>query len=676
MKKFFLLIFVLVSVVASALIAIPVFYDVNTKIKPLVIQAIEKNGRAMAEVGPMSLSLWGKVRVAIEGLRISEKKSGETVFFVKDAELVIPFMSLISGTLDVRFQAEKSEIFLVKKEKTLNIFELFSADSTGEAAPPAVSEPTTKESAAGFGLSRLQLSILISDALVSYVDPVKKSKTQLDQINFELKNFKIGAPFEATLSTNANYHGPGVDLEGPISLKGQIMLANEDFDEAQVQLTLDMSETKARYTNLLKKDAGVPSKIDSKLSYKKPRLTIEEVNFLADDLNVLVEGYVDQEPELSVQISARTENLNLAKLHNVISSFKEYNVSGLTSFLFKAEGPLGSLKYSGYAKLKSVSGKKGKSDFQISGEAPDLSRVAFRGQMSARQLEAQDFSEYKGITLKNFSSPILYQNEQLEMKGARFEVFGGRVDMDVAANTKLAPMSYNVKTKVSDMDVNAAIQSQMPEYKDTLKGQLDLQLSFSGRTGAAAQIQESLSGSGQFNLKDGSWSGLAGVKMLAEKLKSIPHVQEKAKDVKVGDRFQTFKSQIKIADKKIYLQQIQMDLKDSRTSLKGDADVGFDKNFYFKGFVYAPLQNPPMDIRGEDGRAKLPVEMTGKVNDPAMKWEATTSVVAQAYLKEEGSKVINKELKKLKENVKDEEVKKLLDKVPDDVGDLLKNIKF
>ena len=82
-------------------------------------------------------------------------------------------------------------------------------------------------------------------------------------------------------------------------------------------------------------------------------------------------------------------------------------------------------------------------------------------------------------------------------------------------------------------------------------------------------------------------------------------------------------------------------------------------------------------LRAADGRAKLPFEAEGPLTSPNIKWDQTIKVLANAYLKDEGAKAVNQELKKLKDNVKDENVKKLLEKVDEKaVNDLLKRIKF
>jgi uncharacterized protein involved in outer membrane biogenesis len=678
MKKLFIFLFCVVCVLASGLVLIPVFYDVNQRIRPLIISLIEKNGKAKAEVGRLSLSLWGQVQISIDGIKVIEKRTGDQVFSAGKASLDVPFMSLLKGEIDVTFRTDRPELFLAKdKARALNVMKLFQTESA--SVPEAKAEPKASDAVGGaalLGLSRARLSIDIRDATLTFLDRLNQSKTELKKILIQVERFQLAKPFRVVIATEADYESATIDLVGPIMLTSEVLVKDESFSEAEVKLTLDMSETRAQYTQLLKKEAGVPFKIKSTLSYKKPELKITEVKLWADDLNVTVSGYVRHEPEVFAKIDVKTESLELSKLHNVIDTLKKYSVAGGVRLDFTAEGPIDQLKYAGSMALNNVSGKKGQSDFSLSGGISDFSRPRLLARLSSRQIDLQDFSDYKNIRAKDLTGNISFQDGVLASKDLEFGLFGGRTNLDFTVDSNLKPSRYSSKIRAVGVDVNAATTSQMPEYKDSIKGKLESQMSLSGSLGTTLEIQKSMRGGGQLRLVDGSWSGLAAVKTLAEKIKSIPRLQEKAKDLKVGDSFKTLKTFFEIKDMSLFLTQLEMELKDSHTSLLGNGRVGFDKSFQFEGSVLAPLQSPPKSLRAQDGRAKLPIQMSGRVNGPDIKWEATTSAVANAYLQEEGAKAIESEFKKLKENIKDENLKKVLDKVPENVGDLLKGIKF
>ncbi|MEQ1877901.1 MAG: hypothetical protein ABL958_14765, partial [Bdellovibrionia bacterium] len=169
-----------------------------------------------------------------------------------------------------------------------------------------------------------------------------------------------------------------------------------------------------------------------------------------------------------------------------------------------------------------------------------------------------------------------------------------------------------------------------------------------------------------------------GLKILAEKLGSIPGAKEKVAGFIVEDRFKTAKSNFTIKESKLFLESAEMDMEGSRTTLFPTGWVSFEKTLDISGQILAPIGAPPAELRAPDGRAKIPFpHMTGSVTGPNIDSEPTVKAVAQAYFKEEGAKTVNEELKKLKQNVKDENVKKLLENVDEKaVNDLLKGIKF
>jgi uncharacterized protein involved in outer membrane biogenesis len=263
---------------------------------------------------------------------------------------------------------------------------------------------------------------------------------------------------------------------------------------------------------------------------------------------------------------------------------------------------------------------------------------------------------------------------EVQVRESRLKVFKGEYSGTMNMNYKLSAKTFSMKGKISGIDVNEAITSQAPDLKNSLVGSLNADFSLKSSGAAAADYKKNLTGEGVFTLKDGSWSALYALKMIGEKLAGIPGAKERIGDLKVGDKIQTGKSNFKIANQNIQLWSTIIDMKDTKATVIGGGDVGFNKQLKFKGFLIAPLGSPPPELKNSDGRAKIPFEVSGAVNSPNVNWNVTTDAVAKAYLKQEGGKALEK---LIKDNIQDENIKKIIEKAaPEGLDKLLKDIKL
>jgi len=102
------------------------------------------------------------------------------------------------------------------------------------------------------------------------------------------------------------------------------------------------------------------------------------------------------------------------------------------------------------------------------------------------------------------------------------------------------------------------------------------------------------------------------------------------------------------------------DMEQTDVTIDTTGTVTFDKKLNLRGDLLAKLGAVPKDLKAADGRAKIPYEMRGTTENPDIDWEKTVAVIAKAYAKDEGKKILNEQVDKLKDKlIKDENVKKL-----------------
>jgi hypothetical protein len=591
MKKLFLLVFVLAAFVVSVLLLLPVFFNADEIVKPYVEKAITKNLDADAKIGHLSLSLWGKLAVHIQGIEITDKKTGAVVFKVADAALEAPLAPLFDKFLNVSFVAHEPQVKLVmEKSGKLNLVRMMR--SSPQAGAQASSSSSGSSALKGY---RVAVTTKILDADISYRDQAKGTETKFRNLDFIVSDFSLTEPFGYSLAAHLDGAVPGWTITGPAVLDGTMQIQSKGGAFEGISTTAKASLDKMSIKGAsFQKSAGEP-------------------------LNFGVVGTVTT-TSAHLKIASNVESLAAKTTVNV-----------------KRFSPL---------------------DVSLEINAPKL-----------------DFEKLFKLNLKltDVYASVHATPSTVEVKDSRFKVFKGGYSGSLVMNMAGGSNKLAMKGKVAGIDVNEAITSQMPEFKDTLVGNLDsdYHITTSGRS--SEEYKKNLAGSGFLTLKNGSWSALYALKRIGEKLSAIPGAKDKIGDLKVGDKIQTGKSNFKIANQNIVLSNTVLDMKDSRATVTGGGNVGFNKQMRFSGFLLAPLGNPPAALRNSDGRAKIPFEIAGAVNGPSPDWNVTTNAVAKAYLKQEGEKMLNQ----VKDRIKDENVKKIIEKAaPGGLDKLLKDIKL
>jgi hypothetical protein len=90
-KKIFVAIGITIALLIAAMTVAPLFFDINKKIRPILVSAMEKNLNAKVKMGDISLSLYGKVSFKISSLKIIKEK---LTVDVTDLSMIMPYSVL------------------------------------------------------------------------------------------------------------------------------------------------------------------------------------------------------------------------------------------------------------------------------------------------------------------------------------------------------------------------------------------------------------------------------------------------------------------------------------------------------------------------------------------------------------------------------------------------------
>jgi uncharacterized protein involved in outer membrane biogenesis len=270
----------------------------------------------------------------------------------------------------------------------------------------------------------------------------------------------------------------------------------------------------------------------------------------------------------------------------------------------------------------------------------------------------------KNATIESLRADAYFKGLILTIKNASLKTFQGSAKAFVQFDMSSSSPSYQMTADVNGIDINQAVVSQFKDLDKAITGKANGNIIVSGVGLKQTQVKNNLKGSGKFNIKDGAWSGAIPLKKIGEKLSKIPKVGEKLSGVKVDDRFKAFNVDFSIQNAALNIQKALIDTMEANTAIEASGVVDFDQNMKMKGNVLAPIKDVPKDLKTADGRGKIPFELAGKATSPDVEWEKTVQVIAKAYAKDEGKKLLNKGVEKAKEQLGDK------------VKDLFKGIKF
>ncbi|MEZ4751500.1 MAG: AsmA family protein [Bdellovibrionota bacterium] len=173
---------------------VPLFFDVD-KYRPEIVTAAEQNLNGKLELGKLSLSLWGRLRVNVDGFSLSDS-NGHKVVAAKDVFFEVPFGSLLIGAPSLTFNLKEPELYVHREANgDLNVSQLVK--SSGEEKKEDEPSETEKESTELPGIvASARLGLALTNANLVYEDKKSNIRTQVKDFNVVAKNLSLSSPSE------------------------------------------------------------------------------------------------------------------------------------------------------------------------------------------------------------------------------------------------------------------------------------------------------------------------------------------------------------------------------------------------------------------------------------------------------------------------------------------------
>jgi len=199
-----------------------IFVNVD-QYRPQIVSLINEKINGKIEIGKLTLSLWGKILIRVDGIDLKDAK-GKSVFSVKDTFFHVAFDSILKGSPELTFNINTPDITVIKnREGKLNLMSLMKPSAPDSAAPGQSTGATAAKVALPGLVLAARLGVDVKDAKIIYTDELTKLNNELSGFQLKLRDVSIQRPTLIELSGQLQSGmGKLVQINGPFSVHGSL----------------------------------------------------------------------------------------------------------------------------------------------------------------------------------------------------------------------------------------------------------------------------------------------------------------------------------------------------------------------------------------------------------------------------------------------------------------------
>ncbi len=364
MKKLFIAIGGLIFLLLAAIIVIPLVVDVD-KYRPQIVSAANEHIYGKIELGKLTLSLWGQIRVEVEGLSLSDA-AGRKVLSVRDAFFHVSFSSIFAGAPLLTFKMTHPEVIVIKdKTGKLNVMTLIRPSSTPPSAlgaPNAPAEPVQPTELPAIA-TRARLGFEWIDALVTYKDVTTQLSTQVRDLNFVVKDLSLSRETEMELWANLDTKmGKTLSVQGPARMKATALpqVTGGKFEGLALKANIDLDGLDIRQGDLFHKSKGMAANADLSLNASEREATIDHFDVKFFNAVVKISGTITNlTPDPIMNIVVKSNEIDFKPWSELVPMLKEYELGGTGQLDAMAKGPSSKLDYKFKFSVNNLTAKAG-----------------------------------------------------------------------------------------------------------------------------------------------------------------------------------------------------------------------------------------------------------------------------------------------------------------------------
>lgn len=417
---------VLGLLVVAALV-IPLIVDVD-KYRPQIVETVNQKINGQLQLGKLSLTLWGRIRVEVMGVQLMDP-SHQKVVEVDHAFFDVPFSSILNGAPSVVFKMEKPAVRVIKNQAGK-----FNFMSLMKSAPSSSTSTSATHASSQLALPAIvvnsSLEVELDHANISYQDEATGLNTEVRDLNVAVHDISLSRTtgFEIWADLNTQY-GKSMNIRGPFRVTGKLNPKVVDQRVQQVGLTtlMDFDQVEITMPGLFEKKAGDLAHADISIQASEKEIQIEQLNAKFFNVELTSQGKISNAetppglpaPAPRVEFFLSSNPIEFKSWGQWVPPLKQYELGGTASLEAQFKGPSDKLEYQALLKMVGLTAKSPKLKTQ----------PQFDGQIKVTTNQIDDLT----FTMKAPGNDVRIQGKVSSFKQpqAKFEITStGGMDLD------------------------------------------------------------------------------------------------------------------------------------------------------------------------------------------------------------------------------------------------------
>jgi AsmA protein len=362
MKKLVVIIGSVVALIVVALLVIPMVVNVD-KYRPQIVAAANEKMNGSLEIGKLSLSLWGHIHIAVDGLKISDAQKKQIVA-VKDASFDSSFGSIFSGAPLVTISMKEPEISVIKnKDGKLNVMSLLKDPGTASASKTSAVNAAASKAPPGQAevpsmIVNSHIGISIENAKFTYIDQTMALSNTIDNLNVRVKDFSLTRKTELEIWADLKTQmGSDLKVDGPLKFTADFTpeISNGEFKSGTVNASFSADDLAIQKGELFQKKKGVPANLKISATLDQTAMKLTNVTAKFHNAEMVVKGVYDKNS--GADIHFETKPVDLKPWNELVPMLTQYELEGKLTLSGDVKGKPEALQYNAKLTVQDLSAK-------------------------------------------------------------------------------------------------------------------------------------------------------------------------------------------------------------------------------------------------------------------------------------------------------------------------------